>query len=59
MRDLDDVDGDLRVLASIRRVMASEGWRPSLDLANQLLDERLLVTAEVDPRPLVLPRQSM
>ncbi|WP_155935753.1 MULTISPECIES: hypothetical protein [unclassified Mycolicibacterium] len=44
MRDLESVDGDLRLLASVGRHAAEHGGKRSIDLVDALLDERLETT---------------
>jgi hypothetical protein len=44
MRDLDTIDAELRLVAALRRTDRERGGSlPSIDVADVLLDERLLV----------------
>ena len=45
MRDIDDVDAELRLVAGLREAIKSEGGvMPSATVANRLLDERQHLT---------------
>lgn len=43
MRDLEAIDGDLRLLAAVGRYAAEHGGKRSVALVDALLDERLKV----------------
>lgn len=45
MRDIDDIDRDLRVLSLIRNELRELGGVGTTTLADQLLDERLAAAA--------------
>jgi hypothetical protein len=40
VRELDDVDAELRLIAVVRTAIRSEGGEPSSAVADPLLDER-------------------
>lgn len=49
-RDVDTIDQELRLLAAVRtRTRELDGGTPSIELADQLLDERLTITMEGHP----------
>jgi hypothetical protein len=47
MRDIETIDGELRLVAALRRAARERGGPlPSIDVADALLDERAKVTAD-------------
>jgi hypothetical protein len=47
MRDIDTIDGELKLVATLRRAARERGGPlPSIDVADALLDERAKVTAD-------------
>jgi hypothetical protein len=44
MRDLDNVDAELRLVSVVHRVIQDDGGHPSTAVADQLLDERNALT---------------
>lgn len=46
MRDLEVIDGDLRLLAAVRAHVLETGVTPNTRVIDQLLDERLEVVAQ-------------
>jgi hypothetical protein len=46
VRDLDSLDGELRLLAVVRQAIREQGGQPTSTVADGLLDERLHLTSQ-------------